>query len=111
MARTIRKTHVPAYCPALFGIQLSEYRDVVVEVKKVIIMASIPIIVPAEVDVGIEPSDELDIAIPDIIADGVVDVVEVILIPLIPFMSILLIALIAVVEMGRSHRKSGDVAK
>ncbi|KXT17620.1 hypothetical protein AC579_10166 [Pseudocercospora musae] len=44
-ARKIRKTHVPTYWPVVFGVQLSEYRGVDVEVKKVIIMSDMPIII------------------------------------------------------------------
>lgn len=44
-ARAIKNIHVPAYCPVDFGVHAFENNGVVVAVKNVIAMASIPIIV------------------------------------------------------------------
>jgi hypothetical protein len=38
MARMMRKMQVPAYCPAVCGLHDIEYRGVVVDVKKAIVM-------------------------------------------------------------------------
>ena len=37
-ARAMRKMQVPAYCPVLEGVQPLEYKGVVVEVKKTIVI-------------------------------------------------------------------------
>lgn len=43
-ARTIKKMQVPAYCPMVLGDHASEYRGVLIEEKKTIIMSPIDII-------------------------------------------------------------------
>ena len=52
VASTIRKIHVPAYCPVLVGVQALEKRDVVVDVKKVDIIDGISVIVEFEDDMS-----------------------------------------------------------
>lgn len=42
-ARAMMKIHVPAYCPSLSGIQLSEKRGVRKDVKKVMAMSDMGI--------------------------------------------------------------------
>jgi hypothetical protein len=58
--KTIRNMHVPAYCPTEVGVQDMEKRGVLVDVKKVMAIASIPIIVMPEdavpVELGIDMS-------------------------------------------------------
>lgn len=56
--------HVPAYCPVELGIQDKEKRGVAVEVKKTMVIESIPIIsVPDEDDIGMEPAVEVAMGI------------------------------------------------
>ena len=57
---------VPAYCPALLGIQAFEYRGVFVAVKKTIAMPSMPIFAPIMSD--IEDDDP--------VGDGMTDTIE-----------------------------------
>jgi hypothetical protein len=45
-ANTMRNMQVPAYVPALPGVQAFEYRGVPVDVKKTIIMSDMPIMWP-----------------------------------------------------------------
>ncbi|KXT03720.1 hypothetical protein AC578_5141 [Pseudocercospora eumusae] len=63
----MRKMHVPTYWPVVFGVQLSEYRGVDVEVKKVIIMSAMPIIIeppPISIDPCPDMSDVEDAMAP-----------------------------------------------
>lgn len=71
-AKAMRNIQVPAYCPIDFGIQERENKGVVVDVKKVMAIAFIPIISSVD-DMSIAPV-ELGIAIPDIALVGVPDV-------------------------------------
>jgi hypothetical protein len=55
MAKSMRNMQVPAYCPVDAGFQDEEKRAVVLEVKKVMVIWSIPIIIADDelsVDVG-----------------------------------------------------------
>ena len=73
-ARTIRKMQVPVYWPVEVGVQVTEKRGVVAEVKKVIAMLDMPIIVsgPVEdVEVGIAMPD---IDMPLMLVDVVIDI-------------------------------------
>ena len=47
---------VPAYCPVVEGTQLEEYRGVLVEVKKTIIIEDIGIMVELDADMFISMS-------------------------------------------------------
>ena len=79
----MRNIQVPAYCPIVFGVQAEENNGVPVEVKNTIAIESMPIIMSEDIeDIGIELAVELDIAIPDIVAVGDVDVDVDIAIPL-----------------------------
>ncbi|RAR01527.1 hypothetical protein DDE82_006406 [Stemphylium lycopersici] len=62
-ASTMRKMHVPAYCPESLGVQVVENRGVLVEVKKVMAMVDMSIFMDEEddmsmleVEVGMETS-------------------------------------------------------
>jgi hypothetical protein len=59
---------VPAYRPAPFGVHAFENRGVVVEVKKVIAMSSMPIMLEDDMSVELV---ELGMDIPDIVDVGV----------------------------------------
>lgn len=48
--RTIRKMQVPAYWPALVGVQALEYRGVIVEVKKTMAMSAIDMVIPEPIE-------------------------------------------------------------
>jgi hypothetical protein len=71
VAKAIRYMHVPAYCPVEFGVQDREYNGVLVEVKNVMAMDSIPIIVELDDD---DTGVELAIDIPDMALVGVADI-------------------------------------
>lgn len=47
IARTMRKMQVPAYWPAFFGVHDSEYKDVVVDVKKAIVIPVSELVMPS----------------------------------------------------------------
>lgn len=64
----MRNIHVPAYWPADCGTQDGENSGVVVDVKKVMAIASMPII-SVDDDMSMDPV-ELGIAIPDIVFVG-----------------------------------------
>jgi hypothetical protein len=68
VARATKNMQVPAYWPAPFGVHAFENSGVVVEVKKVIAMSSMPIML--EDDMSMELV-ELAIVIPDIVDVGV----------------------------------------
>jgi hypothetical protein len=54
-AKSMRNMQVPAYCPVVAGFQDEEKRAVVLDVKNVMVIWSIPIIIPDDelpVDVG-----------------------------------------------------------
>jgi hypothetical protein len=54
-AKNMRNKHVPVYCPVVAGFQDEEKRAVVLDVKNVMVIWSIPIIIPVDelpVDVG-----------------------------------------------------------
>lgn len=64
-ARTIRKIHVPAYWPLVVGVQVSEKRGVLKEVKKVMIMSDMDMVM--EEPMSIEDIEvEVDIDIDDV---------------------------------------------
>ena len=71
-ANAIKKMHVPAYCPVVFGTQVMVNSGVVEEKKNGIVIAFMPIIV-VEV-IGIEELVELAIAIPDIVLEDAIDI-------------------------------------
>lgn len=86
-AKTIKKIHVPAYWPLLVGVQVSEKRGVLNEVKKVIIISDMPIMEEPE-PMSIEDMEvEVDMVIPVVVA---IDIVE--------LMSISMSIMIAVVD-------------
>lgn len=70
--RTIRNMQVPAYCPIDSGIHAIENNGVVVDVKNVIAMLSIPIILAFDDPMSIELIDPIAvaIAIPDMVLDA-----------------------------------------
>lgn len=51
-ARNMRKIQVPTYWPVVEGIQLEEYKGVIVEVKKTIIIDDIGIMVELAADMS-----------------------------------------------------------
>lgn len=51
-AKAIRKMHVPAYCPAEFGVQAFEKSDVVVEEKNVMVIMLIGIALLEPISIG-----------------------------------------------------------
>jgi len=65
---------VPAYWPIELGVQDEEKRGVLVEVKKVMDIESIPIIVPIAIPSDDELAVELAIDIPDMVLDGDPDI-------------------------------------
>jgi hypothetical protein len=73
--RAMRKMQVPAYWPAPFGVQAIENSGVAVEVKKVIVIWSIPIIVLEE-DMSIAAVVvPMDMPVMVMLAELVVDIV------------------------------------
>jgi hypothetical protein len=67
-ANAMRKMHVPAYWPSVFGVQAYEYNGVVEDVKNTIAIESIPIIDDELDDIDIGPSDAVGIDMPDMVA-------------------------------------------
>lgn len=81
--RSIRKMQVPAYFPVESGVQALEKRGVVVEVKKVMAIVSMPIIDVLEC-MSMESDVELGIGIP--VLEGAIviwsiDIVSILLTP------------------------------
>ncbi|OQU99023.1 hypothetical protein CLAIMM_04727 [Cladophialophora immunda] len=70
-ANAIKKTHVPAYWPLVFGVQVVEKSGVVEEKKKVIAIESMPAMVE---DIGIGELVELPMAMPDVVVDAGIDI-------------------------------------
>jgi hypothetical protein len=68
--KTIKNMHVPAYCPIEVGVHDIEKRGVLVDVKNVMAIASIPIIGMPEEEVPVE----LGIDIPPIVTVGELDI-------------------------------------
>ena len=88
VANAIRKMHVPAYWPVEAGVQAMEKRGVVVEVKNVIAIESMPIIEEESIeDMEVEEAME-DISIVEVAAEAMVVVM------LIPDMSMLDISIL-----------------
>lgn len=71
-ARAIRKIHVPAYCPADFGVHATENRGVVEDAKNAMAMELIPIMSELEDDMSMELV-ELAMDIPVVVADAALD--------------------------------------
>lgn len=76
-ASAMRIMQVPAYWPVVMGVHGIEKRGVLVDVKKVMAILSMPINVSWCPEIGMECDVELPIAIPDIVMVGelVVDMV------------------------------------
>ncbi|KAF2095959.1 hypothetical protein NA57DRAFT_59022 [Rhizodiscina lignyota] len=75
VAKAIRNLQVPAYCSVELGVQDEEWRGVLVEVKNVIVIESIPIIIILDdEDMGMELPVELAMDIPDMVFVGDVDI-------------------------------------
>ena len=68
----MRNMHVPAYWPALLGVQALEYSGVWIEVKNTIAIELIPIN-GVEEDMSMAPPVELLIDVPDIVGLGAPD--------------------------------------
>lgn len=66
-AKAIRNMQAPAYCPVVFGWNAVDHRGVVVEVKNTMVMEFIPMVISPEedVDMGIDPSVEVAMGMPD----------------------------------------------
>jgi hypothetical protein len=72
VAKMMRNMHVALYWPVVAGVQDIEKRGVVVEVKKVMAILSIPIM---DVDViPVDPSVEVDMGISAIVVVGDIDI-------------------------------------
>jgi len=88
VANAIRKMHVPAYWPVEAGVQAMEKRGVVVEVKNVIAIESIPIIEEEDESMDIDVEEAMDMSIVEVAADAMVVVM------LMPDMSMLDISIL-----------------
>lgn len=79
-AKTIKKIHVPAYWPLEVGVQVSEKRGVLKEVKNVIIISDMPIMdEPEPISIPIDDIEvEVDIDIDDVAVPVAIAIVEVI---------------------------------
>lgn len=71
--KTIRNMHVPAYSPVELGIQDMEYRGVLVDLKNVMVIWSIPIIAMPDdeipVELGIDMPPMVIVGEPDMVVD------------------------------------------
>jgi hypothetical protein len=70
IAKAIKNMQVPAYCPVELGVHVMENRGVVVDVKKVIAIESIPIMVVSDEDIA----DDVAIDIADVVLAGDPDI-------------------------------------
>ncbi len=75
VAKKMRNMQVPAYCPVELGAQDEEYKGVLVEVKKVMAIESIPIIIVlVDDDMAMEVVVELAMDISDMVLVGDPDI-------------------------------------
>lgn len=72
-AKTIKKMHVPAYCPVVVGVHDMDHNGVVVDVKKTMAISFAPINMLLFID--IEASLEVGMDIPDMVEDAMPDIV------------------------------------